>query len=343
MGRKILITGAAGFIGFHLCKKLLQENEEIIGLDNMNSYYDLNLKKGRLKELYKYNNEKKKSLYFIEGDLINKEIIKRIFREYEPKLIIHLAAQAGVRYSITNPEAYLKSNLEGFLNIIEVCRNKDIENFIYASSSSVYGGNKRTPFNELDSVDHPVSFYAATKRSNELIAHTYSHLYNIPTTGLRFFTVYGPWGRPDMAPMIFTKAIFEKKPIEIFNNGNMMRDFTYIDDVINAIIKLIHKPAIIDEEFDKFNPNPSSSWAPYRIFNIGNQESIPLMNFIEILENEIGIKAIKNFKEFQKGDVQSTFASIKLLEKWTGFKPYTPINIGIRKFIDWYKNYYHLV
>jgi len=343
MGRKILITGAAGFIGFHLCKKLLQENEEIIGLDNMNSYYDLNLKKGRLKELYKYNNEKKKSLYFIEGDLINKEIIKRIFREYEPKLIIHLAAQAGVRYSITNPEAYLKSNLEGFLNIIEVCRNKDIENFIYASSSSVYGGNKRTPFNELDSVDHPVSFYAATKRSNELIAHTYSHLYNIPTTGLRFFTVYGPWGRPDMAPMIFTKAIFEKKPIEIFNNGNMMRDFTYIDDVINAIIRLIHKPAIIDEEFDKLNPNPSTSWAPYRIFNIGNQESIPLMNFIEILENEIGIKAIKNFKEFQKGDVQSTFASIKLLEKWTGFKPYTPINIGIRKFIDWYKNYYHLV
>ena len=343
MGRKILITGAAGFIGFHLCKKLLQENEEIIGLDNMNSYYDLNLKKGRLKELYKYNNEKKKSLYFIEGDLINKEIIKRIFREYEPKLIIHLAAQAGVRYSITNPEAYLKSNLEGFLNIIEVCRNKDIENFIYASSSSVYGGNKRTPFNELDSVDHPVSFYAATKRSNELIAHTYSHLYNIPTTGLRFFTVYGPWGRPDMAPMIFTKAIFEKKPIEIFNNGNMMRDFTYIDDVINAIIRLIHKPAIIDEEFDKLNPNPSTSWAPYRIFNIGNQESIPLMNFIEILENEIGIKAIKNFKEFQKGDVQSTFASIKLLEKWTGFKPYTPINIGIRKFIDWYKTYYHLV
>mgnify|MGYP001196067213 FL=1 len=343
MGRKILITGAAGFIGFHLCKKLLQENEEIIGLDNMNSYYDLNLKKGRLKELYKYNNEKKKSLYFIEGDLINKEIIKRIFREYEPKLIIHLAAQAGVRYSITNPEAYLKSNLEGFLNIIEVCRNKDIENFIYASSSSVYGGNKRTPFNELDSVDHPVSFYAATKRSNELIAHTYSHLYNIPTTGLRFFTVYGPWGRPDMAPMIFTKAIFEKKPIEIFNNGNMIRDFTYIDDVINAIIRLIHKPAIIDEEFDKLNPNPSTSWAPYRIFNIGNQESIPLMNFIEILENEIGIKAIKNFKEFQKGDVQSTFASIKLLEKWTGFKPYTPINIGIRKFIDWYKSYYHLV
>ena len=343
MGRKILITGAAGFIGFHLCKKLLQENEEIIGLDNMNSYYDLNLKKGRLKELYKYNNEKKKSLYFIEGDLINKEIIKRIFREYKPKLIIHLAAQAGVRYSITNPEAYLKSNLEGFLNIIEVCRNKDIENFIYASSSSVYGGNKRTPFNELDSVDHPVSFYAATKRSNELIAHTYSHLYNIPTTGLRFFTVYGPWGRPDMAPMIFTKAIFEKKPIEIFNNGNMMRDFTYIDDVINAIIRLIHKPAIIDEEFDKLNPNPSTSWAPYRIFNIGNQESIPLMNFIEILENEIGIKAIKNFKEFQKGDVQSTFASIKLLEKWTGFKPYTPINIGIRKFIDWYKTYYHLV
>ena len=214
MGRKILITGAAGFIGFHLCKKLLQENEEIIGLDNMNSYYDLNLKKGRLKELYKYNNEKKKSLYFIEGDLINKEIIKRIFREYEPKLIIHLAAQAGVRYSITNPEAYLKSNLEGFLNIIEVCRNKDIENFIYASSSSVYGGNKRTPFNELDSVDHPVSFYAATKRSNELIAHTYSHLYNIPTTGLRFFTVYGPWGRPDMAPMIFTKAIFEKSQLK---------------------------------------------------------------------------------------------------------------------------------
>ncbi len=210
MGRKILITGAAGFIGFHLCKKLLQENEEIIGLDNMNKYYDLNLKKERLKELYKYKNDKNKNWYFIEGDLIDKEIIKGIFEEYEPKLIIHLAAQAGVRYSITNPEAYLKSNLEGFLNMIDVCRNKNIENFIYASSSSVYGGNKRIPFNELDSADHPVSLYAATKRSNELIAHTYSHLYNIPTTGLRFFTVYGPWGRPDMAPMIFTKAIFSK-------------------------------------------------------------------------------------------------------------------------------------
>ena len=343
MGRKILITGAAGFIGFHLCKILLQQNKEIIGLDNMNSYYDLNLKKERLKELYKYKKDKNKNWYFIEGDLIDKELIKGIFKEYEPKLIIHLAAQAGVRYSITNPEAYLKSNLEGFLNIIDVCRNKNIENFIYASSSSVYGGNKKIPFNEVDSADHPVSLYAATKRSNELIAHTYSHLYKIPTTGLRFFTVYGPWGRPDMAPMIFTKAIFSKKPIEIFNNGNMMRDFTYIDDVVDAIIKLIDKPAKIDEEFDKLNPNPSSSWAPYRIFNIGNQESIPLMNFIEVLEKEIGIKAIKNFKEFQQGDVQSTSASIKLLQKWTGFKPYTSINEGIKKFIDWYKTYYHLV
>ncbi len=342
MSRKILVTGAAGFIGFHLCKKLLENKEDIIGLDNMNKYYELDLKKARLLELDKATENNKERWKFIEGDIIDKKLINNIFENYNPKIVVHLAAQAGVRFSITNPETYLKSNLEGFMNIVEACRNKKISNLIYASSSSVYGGNTKIPFSEKDAVSHPVSLYAATKRSNELIAHAYSHLYKIPTTGLRFFTVYGPWGRPDMAPMIFTKSIFSREPIEIFNNGNMMRDFTYIDDAVNATIKLIEKPAYADKTFDKECPNPSSSWAPYRIFNIGNQESIPLMNFIELLEKEIGIKAIKTFKEFQLGDVQSTSASTELLNNWTGLKPYTSINKGIRNFIEWYKSYYDL-
>ena len=253
MHRKILITGSAGFIGFHLCKKLIQKNEYVIGLDNINSYYDQNLKKSRLNELSKLNKENNKNWFFIEGDLIDNKLLDDIFKKYEPIIVIHLAAQAGVRYSITNPDAYVKSNITGFMNILETCRRYKVENFLYASSSSVYGGNTKTPFRENDSVDHPVSLYAATKRSNELIAHSYSHLYNLPSTGLRFFTVYGPWGRPDMAPMIFAKSIFEGVPLRIFNNGDMMRDFTYVGDVVDVLIKLIEKPAVANKPLIRTN------------------------------------------------------------------------------------------
>ena len=247
----------------------------------------------------------------------------------------------AVRYSLTNPEAYIESNLIGFMNIIESCRKTNVNNFIYASSSSVYGGNTKLPFREKNPVDHPVSLYAATKRSNELIAHSYSHLYNIPSIGLRFFTVYGPWGRPDMAPMIFTKSIFEGVPIRIFNNGDMMRDFTYIDDVVEIIIKLINKPALGNKKFNTNEPEPSTSWAPHRIFNIGNQEPIRLMDFVESLEKEIGINAKKTYEGFQQGDVKSTYASIDSLEEWIGYKPYTSISKGIRDFVEWYKIYYN--
>ena len=341
MKRKILVTGAAGFIGFHLCRKLIEKNEFVIGLDNVNSYYDPTLKKSRINELHKLNNYKKETFTLIEGDLADNQVVIETFDKYKPSIVIHLAAQAGVRYSITNPDAYLKSNLIGFMNIIESCRRNKVNNFIYASSSSVYGGNTKTPFLENDSVDHPVSLYAATKRSNELIAHSYSHLYNIPCIGLRFFTVYGPWGRPDMAPMIFTKSIFEGLPIKIFNKGDMIRDFTYIDDVADSIVKLVEKPALSNKNFNPNNPEPATSWAPHRIFNIGNQEPINLMDFINILENEIGIKAIKNFEVFQKGDVKSTYASIESLQKWIGYKPYTSINKGIKEFVEWYKLYYN--
>ena len=341
MRNKILITGAAGFIGYHLTKKLLNKEYNIIGFDNISSYYDISLKESRIKDLKK--TIKDSSLFeFVKGDLKDEKEIKKLFKIHKPNIVIHLAAQAGVRYSITNPRSYLDSNLIGFFNIIESCRDNSINNFIYASSSSVYGGNTKTPFHENDPVDHQVSLYAATKRSNELISHVYSHLYKIPTTALRFFTVYGPWGRPDMAPMKFAKAIFSGKPIEIFNNGEMFRDFTYIDDVIESIIAIIDRPASPDKNFKYNNPKPSTSWAPSRIFNIGNQESVKLMDFIDILENEIGIKAIKVFKEMQQGDVEITSSSTKLLEDWTGFKPYTSLQDGVKKFIRWYKDYYKI-
>jgi len=341
MDKKILITGAAGFIGFHLCKKLIEKGEFVVGLDNMNSYYDIKLKKCRINQLSTSKEGKKKIFNFVKGDIVSKKLITETFEKYKPNIVIHLAAQAGVRYSITNPEAYLESNLIGFMNIIELCRGSEIKNFIYASSSSVYGGNTNTPFREKDSVDHPVSLYAATKRSNELIAHSYSHLYNLPSIGLRFFTVYGPWGRPDMAPMIFTKSIFEGKPIRVFNNGDMMRDFTYVDDVVDSIIKLIEKPALANKNFNKNHPEPSTSWAPHRIFNIGNQEPIPLMDFIRTLEKEIGIKAKKTYEGFQEGDVKSTHACIESLQEWIGYKPYTSIDKGVRDFVEWYKIYYN--
>ncbi len=342
MTKKLLITGAAGFIGFHLSKKLLEKNFEVIGFDNLNSYYDISLKEARLKHLATLSKENNYPWKFIKGDLENHEILNNLFEKFEPKILVHLAAQAGVRYSITNPQAYINSNIVGFQNILECCRKYNIDNFIYASSSSVYGGNIKIPFSETDNVNHPVSLYAASKKANELFAHTYSHLYKIPSTALRFFTVYGPWGRPDMAPMIFTKAILEKKPIRVFNNGAMKRDFTYIDDVIEAIEKLINKPATSNINFKKEEPDPSTSWSPHRIFNIGNSQPVSLMKFINVIENELGKKAIKIFEPMQMGDVKSTYSDTTKLNEWINYKPNTLLEEGIKNFIDWYKSFYKL-
>ena len=338
MNKHILITGAAGFIGFHLCKKLIKNGNKIIGLDNINDYYDIELKKKRLEILSQTSS--KNNWQFLKTDLLNKDQLLQIFQDYKPETVINLAAQAGVRYSIENPRAYINSNIIGFQNILDCCKSNKIKHLLYASSSSVYGGNINTPFSELNSVDHPVSIYAATKRANELFAHTYSHLYNIPSTGMRFFTVYGPWGRPDMAPMIFANSIFSGKPIKIFNFGKMSRSFTYIDDVIDSIERLIQKPASIDKKFDKQNPRPDSSWCPHRIFNIGNNESIKLEEFIYFLEKEIGKNAIKEYEDIKPGDVKETKADNSILKEWIGTYPKTPLNIGIQKFIDWYSEYY---
>tara|TARA_A100001011_G_scaffold391542_1_gene477217 strand:+ start:582 stop:1616 length:1035 start_codon:yes stop_codon:yes gene_type:complete len=340
--QRILITGVAGFIGFHLSKRVLRDGYPLIGIDNINNYYDTSLKISRLKELDIYAKDLNSDWKFFKTDLVDQKSLKKIFEQYNPTVIINLAAQAGVRYSIENPQAYINSNIVGFINILELCKEFNITNLLYASSSSVYGGNTKFPFSEKDPVNHPVSIYAATKRSNELMAHCYSHLFKMPSTALRFFTVYGPWGRPDMAPMIFTKAIFSGKPIDIYNFGEMWRDFTYIDDVVESIIKLIDKPAEKRDAFDKKNPDPSISWAPHEIFNIGNNSPIKLIEFIQLLEQEIGIKAIKKFKSIQKGDVEKTFSDNSLIEKKTGFKPNTSIKKGIKNFIDWYKEFYIL-
>ncbi len=338
---KIFVTGAAGFIGFHLCKKLISSNYKVIGLDNFNTYYDVSLKNERLNHLYKECKLRKKNNFkIIKGSLEENELISSIFSENNFDFVFHLGAQAGVRYSLENPYAYIDSNIKGFLNILEGCKKNQPKNLIFASSSSVYGGNEKIPFNENDSVDHPVSIYAATKKSNELMAHAYSHLYNLPCTGLRFFTVYGPWGRPDMAPMIFTKSIIEKKPIKIFNNGDMARDFTYINDVIEIMFRFLKKPVQKNKSFDKKNPESSTSWSPYRIFNVGNSKSVKLIDFIQILENEIGEKAIKIFEPMQAGDVKFTSADTSLLDSWIGFKPNTELRVGIKEFVKWYKTYY---
>ena len=333
----ILVTGAAGFIGFHLCKRLLEEGNEIVGIDNLNSYYDVELKKSRLQELSKVSN---KNFHFYRKNIEDKNEIDKIFDEWDFDTILHLAAQAGVRYSIENPHSYINSNLVGFCNILENCRKSKINNFIYASSSSVYGGNKDLPFREDQNVDHPVSLYAATKKANELMAHTYSHLYNIPTIGLRFFTVYGPWGRPDMALFLFTKAILENSPIKVFNHGKMIRDFTYIDDIVESLIRLTKKPATPEKNLSNITPSPSKSWAPYRIFNIGNSNPTPLMEFIKTIENNLGLEAKKEFIEMQPGDVPITSSDTSSLEDWIGYKPSTSVNDGISKFIKWYKNFY---
>tara|TARA_A100001035_G_C27779578_1_gene501008 strand:+ start:40 stop:1062 length:1023 start_codon:yes stop_codon:yes gene_type:complete len=337
---KILITGAAGFIGFHLCKKLLKDGYQIIGLDNINSYYDINLKLGRLKQLNKADIKSKSNFTFKKVDLVKKEDIFQIFDEVKPDVIFHLAAQAGVRYSIENPFSYIDSNIIGFMNIIECCRKYKVKNFIFASSSSVYGGNTKIPYSEKDPVDHPISLYAATKRSNELFAHVYSHLYDIPSIGIRLFTVYGPWGRPDMAPFIFTKSIFAGEKIKIFNNGDMNRDFTYIDDVIDTLVKLVDKAPLKNKKYDSNKSDPSKSWSNFQIFNIGNSNPIQLMEFIEILEKEIGIKAIKEYLPMQPGDVKTTFAETKNIEDYIETTNKTSLEKGIKNFINWYKEYY---
>jgi len=334
--RKILITGAAGFIGMHLSEKLLVQGYQIIGLDNLNDYYDVQLKKDRLEILNGYD-----QFTFYEADLADREAIESIFEKEKIDVVINLAAQAGVRYSLENPHAYVDSNLVGFVNILEACRHHKIKHLIYASSSSVYGANVKMPFSANDEVNHPVSLYAATKKSNELMAHTYSHLYDLPTTGLRFFTVYGPMGRPDMAYFSFTKKILAGETIQVFNNGEMMRDFTYIDDIVEGIVRLIDQPPKANPDFDRENPTASGSYAPYKVYNIGNNQPVKLMDFIQTIEKHLGIEAKKEFLPMQPGDVKATYADIDDLTEATGFKSTTSIDEGIKKFVDWYMEYYH--
>ncbi|WP_321327973.1 NAD-dependent epimerase [uncultured Ilyobacter sp.] len=332
---KILITGAAGFIGFHLSKKLLDDSYQIIGIDNLNDYYDPSLKQSRLEILGKYNN-----FNFHKVDLKDKAAVDNIFETYQPTHVINLAAQAGVRYSIENPYAYVDSNLTGFMNVLEACRNYPVEHLLYASSSSVYGGNKVAPFSTNHNVDHPVSLYAATKKSNELMAHTYSHLYGIQTTGLRFFTVYGPYGRPDMAYFSFTKDILVEKPIKVFNHGKMERDFTYIDDIVEGIVKLIEKAPTANKDWDESKDDLSTSFAPYKIYNIGNNNPVQLMRFINALESALGKEAEKVYMDMQPGDVLRTYADVSDLERDINFKPSTSIEDGLKKFVEWYEEYY---
>lgn len=334
---KILITGVAGFVGYHLSLNLLKMGHHIVGVDSLNEYYDKKLKEGRKNNLNKnYNFE------FKEVNISFKNDLNKIFEEDQPEIVINLAAQAGVRYSIENPYAYLDSNLTGFLNILEACRNYPVKHLLYASSSSVYGGNKVAPFSTNHNVDHPVSLYAATKKSNELMAHTYSHLYDIPTTGLRFFTVYGPWGRPDMAYFSFTKDIIEGNPIKVFNHGKMERDFTYIDDIVEGIVKLIPRAPEKNPDWDESKDELGASFAPYRVYNIGNNQPVQLMKFINVLEEKIGKQAIKQYMEMQPGDVMRTYADVSELERDINFKPSTSIEDGLGKFVDWYKEYYNV-
>lgn len=335
MNDKIIITGVAGFIGFHIAMLLLDKGYQIIGIDNLNTYYDPKIKKDRLLILERYNN-----FIFREIDLKDKPLADNLFANYKPDYVINLAAQAGVRYSIENPYAYVDSNLIGFINVLEACRNYPVKHLLYASSSSVYGSNKKIPFSTNHQVDHPVSLYAATKKSNELMAHTYSHLYGIPTTGIRFFTVYGPWGRPDMAYFAFTKNIIEGNPIKVFNHGNMERDFTYIDDIVEGIYKLISLIPKPNKDWDESKDGLSTSFAPYKIYNIGNNQPVKLEKFISVLEDKIGKKAEKIYMDMQPGDVLRTYADVSDLERDIAFKPNTSIEDGLGKFVDWYREYY---
>ncbi|HWA32805.1 MAG TPA: NAD-dependent epimerase [Cyclobacteriaceae bacterium] len=333
----VLITGAAGFIGFHLCQRMLKEGYDVVGFDNLNNYYDVALKKSRIEIL-----RKRARFTFVKADLTDSKAVERIFRKYSFKVVINLAAQAGVGHSITHPDVYVKTNIAGFLNILESCRRKRPDHLIFASSSSVYGANRKMPFSTSDNVDHPLALYAASKKSNELMAHAYAHLYKIPSTGLRFFSVYGTFGRPDMALFIFTRAILSGKPINIYNYGMMRRDFTYIDDIVEGIVRLIPHPPKPDNGWNALQPDPDYSFAPYRIYNIGNGAPVPLLDFVEALEDELGRKAIKNFLPIQNGDVPEAWADTKALQSATGFKPGTPVKEGIAKFVAWYLKYYNI-
>ena len=333
----ILVTGAAGFIGFHLVRRLLKDGFRVVGLDNLNDYYDVSLKKARLDRL-----TPDEHFRFSKTDLSHREAMETLFKENSFRGVVHLAAQAGVRYSLENPHAYVDSNLVGFMNILEGCRHHGIKHLVYASSSSVYGANTLMPFSVHHNVDHPVSLYAASKKANELMAHTYSHLYALPCTGLRFFTVYGPWGRPDMALFLFTRAIFQDRPIQVFNNGQMQRDFTYIDDIVEGVVRVLQNVPAPDAEWNGDRPDPSTSRAPYKLYNIGNNNPVSLMEFIETIEAVIGKKAKKEFLDLQPGDVVATYADIDDLVRDVGFKPKTPLAQGIEKFISWYRDYFSL-
>lgn len=332
---RILVTGAAGFIGAALSERLLARGDEVLGFDNLNDYYDPALKEARLARLTPQANFR-----FVKGDLADRVAVDRAFTEFAPRRVAHLGAQAGVRYSRENPRAYVDSNLVGFINILEACREGTIENLVYASSSSVYGANRKLPFSVRDAVDHPVSLYAATKKANELMAHTYSHLYGLPTTGLRFFTVYGPWGRPDMSPFLFVSRIIKGEPIEVFNHGDHSRDFTYIDDIVEGVVRTLDRIPAPDPAFDPLAPNPGTSSAPYRVYNIGNHQPVQLARYIEIIEECVGRKAEKILLPLQPGDVPDTYADVDELTRDTGYTPSTPLEVGIARFVAWYRNYY---
>jgi len=332
---KILVTGAAGFIGMHVAKRLLEQGAEVVGIDNLNDYYDVALKQARLEQLKPFP-----AFRFVKMDMADRAAMEQLFAAERFNRAVNLAAQPGVRYSLKNPHAYIQSNIVGFVNLLEGCRHNQVEHLVYASSSSVYGANTHMPFSVHDNVDHPVSLYAATKKSNELMAHTYSHLYGLPTTGLRFFTVYGPWGRPDMSPSLFTGAILEGRLIDVFNQGKMQRDFTYIDDIVEGVVRVLDRVSEPDPTFDRAAPDPASSYAPYHLYNIGNHEPVELMAFIETIEDALGKKAAKNMLPMQDGDVPATYADIEGLTAAVGFAPSTPLKEGIAKFVAWYKGYY---
>ena len=332
---KVLVTGAAGFIGMHASERLLARGDEVVGLDNLNDYYDPQLKRDRLARIEPHPNFR-----FVKMDVADRPGIEKLFADEKFDRVIHLAAQAGVRYSIENPHAYIDSNIVGFMNILEGCRHNKVQHLAYASSSSVYGGNTKMPFSEHDSVDHPISMYAATKKANELMAHTYSHLFGLPTTGLRFFTVYGPWGRPDMALFLFTKATLEGRPIDVFNHGKMQRDFTYVDDIVEGVIRVLDHTAESDPEFNADQPDPGRSKAPFRVFNIGNHSPVQLMDYIGAIESALGMEAKKNFLPMQDGDVPATYADTSELNAWTGFQPDTSVKDGVARFVAWYREYF---
>jgi len=334
---KILLTGTAGFIGMATALRLLARGDEVLGLDNLNDYYDVSLKQDRLKRLTPHA-----GFRFVKLDVADRQGMAQLFVDEKFDRVIHLAAQAGVRYSLQNPHAYIDSNIIGFMNVLEACRHSQVQHLVYASSSSVYGGNTQMPFSEHDSVDHPVSLYAATKKANELMAHTYSHLYGLPTTGLRFFTVYGPWGRPDMALFLFTKAILDGRPIDVFNYGQMQRDFTFVDDIVEGVVRVLDRVACPNPVYDPALADPATSNVPYRVFNIGNNKPVPLLDFIACIENALGRKAEKNLLPLQDGDVPATYANTDALNDWVGFVPGTPIENGIARFVAWYRDYYQV-